>query len=36
MAEAWKGPLQKVDDWRWLIPRSYKEGMLTDGMIYAN
>ncbi|HQE24906.1 MAG TPA: RtcB family protein [Candidatus Atribacteria bacterium] len=36
MAEAWKGPLQKVDDWRWLIPRSYKKGMLTDGMIYAS
>lgn len=28
--------MQKKDDWRWLIPRSYKPGMLTDGLIYTS
>ncbi len=27
--------LKKIDDYRWLIPKSYKTGMQTDGMIYA-
>ncbi len=31
----WTGNIKKVDDFRWLIPKSYKHGMLTDGMIYA-
>jgi tRNA-splicing ligase RtcB len=28
--------LEKIDDFRWLIPKTYKAGMLTDAMIYAN
>ncbi len=28
--------LEKIDNYRWLIPRTYKAGMLTDAMIYAN
>ena len=28
--------LEKVDDYRWLIPRTYKKGMLTDTLIFAN
>src|SRR5258705_7672517 len=28
--------LQKIDNYRWLIPRTYKAGMRTDAMIYAN
>src|SRR2546422_259671 len=28
--------LEKIDDYRWLIPKTYKAGMLTDAMIYAN
>ena len=28
--------LEKIDDYRWLIPRTYKAGMLTDAMVYAN
>src|SRR3990172_2599170 len=28
--------LEKVDDYRWLIPRSTKPGMLTDALIYTN
>lgn len=32
----WPGILQKIDDYRWRIPKSYKSGMRTDGIIYAN
>src|SRR5436190_2106536 len=28
--------LQKLDDYRWLVPRGTKPGMLTDALIYAN
>jgi tRNA-splicing ligase RtcB len=28
--------LEKIDDYRWLIPRSYKSGMLTDTLVFAN
>src|SRR5207237_8696453 len=28
--------LEKIDDYRWLIPKTYKAGMLTDALIYAN
>ena len=34
MAE-WSGRLQKIDDFRWRLPKSYKSGMRTDGIIYA-
>ena len=27
--------LEKIDDYRWLIPRTYKAGMLTDAVVYA-
>lgn len=27
---------QKIDDYRYLVPRSHRAGMLTDGLIYAN
>jgi tRNA-splicing ligase RtcB len=33
---AWRGTLTKVDRYRYLIPRSYKDGMRTDGLIYAS
>ena len=29
-------PLEKIDDYRWRIPRSYKPGMRVDGLIYAD
>jgi tRNA-splicing ligase RtcB (3'-phosphate/5'-hydroxy nucleic acid ligase) len=32
----YNGPLEKVDDYRWKIPREYKSGMRTDAMIYAS
>ena len=32
----WIGRLEKVDDFRWRIPKSYKPGMRVDGLIYAD
>jgi tRNA-splicing ligase RtcB len=32
----WSGKLEKVDDYRWCIPKSYKSGMRVDGLIYAD
>ncbi|MFQ5414716.1 MAG: RtcB family protein [Phycisphaerae bacterium] len=36
MNERFAGPLERVDDTRWRIPKSYKPGMRVDGMIYAD
>jgi tRNA-splicing ligase RtcB len=33
---SWQGKLEKIDDFRYKIPRSYKTGMRTDGLIYAS
>jgi len=32
----WQGPLEKIDDYRWRIPQSYKAGMRVPGLIYAD
>jgi tRNA-splicing ligase RtcB len=32
----WKGPIQQIDDYRWEIPQSYKAGMRTSAIIYAD
>jgi tRNA-splicing ligase RtcB len=32
----WTGPLSKIGDRRWLIPKSYKKGMRVDGLIFAD
>ncbi len=32
----WNGPLEKIDEYRWRIPKSYKQGMRVPGIIYAN
>ena len=29
-------PLQKIDEYRWRIPKSYMRGMRVDGIVYAN
>jgi tRNA-splicing ligase RtcB len=34
MAEGWSGPLEKVDPFRFTIPRSYKPQMRTSGLIF--
>lgn len=36
MAQNWKGPLEKIDDFRLKIPRSYKSSMRVDGIIYID
>ncbi len=36
MSEIWQGPIEKIDDYRWRIPKSYKPGMRVDGIIYAD
>jgi len=36
MTEAYTGPLEKLDDCRWRIPRSYRDDMHVDGIIYAD
>ncbi|MDP2922662.1 MAG: RtcB family protein [Candidatus Omnitrophota bacterium] len=32
----WEGPLEKINDYKFKIPKSYKSGMRVDGIIYAN
>jgi tRNA-splicing ligase RtcB len=34
--QAFRGPLEKVSDCCWRIPRSYKPGMRVDGLIYSS
>lgn len=36
MADNYTGPLERIDETRWRIPKSYKQGMNVDGLIYAN
>jgi tRNA-splicing ligase RtcB len=35
-SEIWQGSLEKIDDYRWRIPKSYKSGMRVPGIIYAD
>jgi len=32
----WQGQLNKIDDYRWEIPKSYKTGMRVPGLVYAD
>ncbi|MEE8318495.1 MAG: RtcB family protein [Dehalococcoidales bacterium] len=32
----WGGPLEKIDEYHWRIPKSYKAGMRVPGIIYAD
>jgi len=36
MSNIWQGRLEKIDNWRWRIPKSYKPGMRVPGLIYAD
>ena len=36
MAANWKKVLEKLDDWRWLLPQEYKAGMRVPGLIFAS
>jgi tRNA-splicing ligase RtcB len=32
----WQGPLEKIDDFRWRIPRSHRADMRTDCVVYGS
>ncbi|MGD0766167.1 MAG: RtcB family protein [Dehalococcoidia bacterium] len=34
--KGWLGALEKVDEWRWQLPTSYKAGMRVPGLIFAD
>ncbi len=34
--ESFRGPLERIDDTSWRIPRSYRAGMRVDGIVYAD
>jgi len=34
--QAYTGPLERLDEFLWRIPKSYKPGMRVDGLIYAS
>ena len=36
MAEKWRHVLKRIDDYRWEIPKSYKQGMRVPGLIFAS
>jgi len=36
MKQVWEGPLNKIDDYRWEIPKTYNSGMRVPGLIYAS
>ncbi len=36
MSDIWQGPLEKIDNWHWRIPKSYKSGMRVPGVIFAD
>jgi len=36
VAGAWKGAIERVDEYRWRIPESYKRGMRVPGVVYAD
>ncbi|MCH7999868.1 MAG: RtcB family protein, partial [Chloroflexi bacterium] len=36
MAVKWRETLEKIDDQRWLLPKSYKPGMRVPGLVFAS
>jgi tRNA-splicing ligase RtcB len=34
--ESFRGPLERIDDTSWRIPKSYRAGMRVDGIVYAD
>ncbi|MBM3248671.1 MAG: RtcB family protein [Candidatus Omnitrophica bacterium] len=36
MSDLWQGPLEKIDEYRFRIPKSHKPGMKVPGLIYAD
>jgi tRNA-splicing ligase RtcB (3'-phosphate/5'-hydroxy nucleic acid ligase) len=36
MSLRYSGPLERIDDYRWRVPRTYMKGMRVDGIVYAS
>ncbi len=36
MSKEWTGTIERIDEYRWRIPKTYKSKMRVDGIIYAN
>jgi len=36
MGQVWSGSLERIDNYRWKIPASYKPGMKVPGLIFAD
>ncbi|NCO41835.1 MAG: RNA-splicing ligase RtcB [Armatimonadetes bacterium CG_4_10_14_3_um_filter_66_18] len=36
MSNAWAGKLEKIDNYRWRIPKGYRPEMQTDGIVYGS
>src|SRR3990172_7553893 len=36
MVARWKDILEKIDDYRWLLPKEYKPGMRVPGLIFSS
>jgi tRNA-splicing ligase RtcB len=36
MKRTWDGPLEKIDEFRWRIPKTYHQGMRVPGVIFAD
>src|SRR4030042_769156 len=36
MVTRWKDALEKIDDWRWLLPEKHKPGMRVPGLVFAS
>lgn len=33
---SWNGPLEQISDYKFRVPRSYKKGMQSDGVVFAS
>ncbi|MBU2461735.1 RNA-splicing ligase RtcB, partial [bacterium] len=36
MEKTWTGPLHRIDDYRWQIPKSFRADMRVPGLIFAS
>lgn len=36
MSSAWNGPLERIDELRWRIPKHYKQGMRADAVVVTD
>jgi len=36
MSSVWKGPLERIDEFRWRIPKGYKQGMRADAIVVTD